>query len=266
MHPILPVLLDLCTAGFHGGGVWAAPDYADSHEWRLGYHPLGGYFPITFGQNVYDTSGGGIANAGKPNVLSGGDVSTGLYNTVDNETGEPISHKVSKTLTTVDSSSTSLTESIELTNQTTLEAGTDTAKVSDTLEEKFGISKTSTSDHSESSETVIEDEITVDIDEKVATVYTEDRGVVDQAVDINALCDWGSIRIGLDSFFHDSGPKSHYLFDPRNTLIKGSRTQHYFEVNGWDALISVLMGYDIRAPGLRAWYTRPCLRRGQDGY
>ena len=77
VHPIVPVLLDLCTAGFHGGGVWAAPDYADSHEWRLGYHPLGGYFSITFGQNVYDTSGGGIANAGKPNVLTDGDVSDG---------------------------------------------------------------------------------------------------------------------------------------------------------------------------------------------
>ena len=45
----------------------------------MGYHPVGGYFTVTFGQDVYDTSGGGIANAGPPNVLKDGDVSTGEY-------------------------------------------------------------------------------------------------------------------------------------------------------------------------------------------
>ena len=170
-------------------------------------------------------------------------------------------------LTTVDSSSTSLTESIELTNKTTLEAGTDTAKVSDELEVKFGISKESPRPTIPSpARPPLTTRFRLTLGRKVVTVYTEDRSVVEQPVDINALCDWGSIRIGLDSFFHDSGPKSHYLFDPRNTLIKGSRTQHYFEVNGWDALISVLMGYDIRAPGLRALVHPARVGRGQDSY
>ena len=62
--------------------------------------------------------------------------------------------------------------------------------------------------------------------------------------------------MGLDSFFHDSGPKSHYLFDPRNTIIKGGRTQHYFEVNGWERLDQCLAWATTSAPlALRTWYT-----------
>ena len=103
---------------------------------------------VDFEGPVYDTSGSGIFNSGPPHVLDDGRVSTGEYTTVDNQTSNPIEHEIEKTVEEAESSSISLSESIELKSGTTVEAGTDTAKVSETLEVTLGISKDSTSDHS----------------------------------------------------------------------------------------------------------------------
>ena len=140
----------------HVVGAYPDPDYVKNgrfnvsvrskvKRWRDGkpvyVHEFGKWFSVDFDAPVYDTSESGIFNAGPPHILDDGRVSTGEYTTVDNQTSEPVEHEIEKTVEESDSSSISMSESLELKSGTTVEAGTDTAKVSETLEATFGISE-----------------------------------------------------------------------------------------------------------------------------
>ena len=260
---ICQVLIDLAygTAyGVHIARVIPDTNYATNRTFN-GFVNLGGHtrrwFSVAYDAPVYDTHDSGVVNTGPPHILQSGEVSTGEYEKVGNSTSEPIRHKIEKTIEESTSSEVSLTESLELKNGTTVEAGTDAAKVSDTLESTFGVSKSSTQDHSTTEGEAIEDEITIDPDEDVVTVYTEDRGVVDQGVQIESPLDWGKITVGTYELGYGSGPNSPYLYASENHALwdRIDGSFQWFHVNGWVALGSLLRGYDVRATTeLRRWY------------
>ena len=213
-------------------------------------------FTVAFGRPLYDTDESGVFNKGKPHILDDGRVSTGEYTTVDNQTSEPIEHEIEKTVEEAESSSVSLTESLELKSGTTIEAGTDAAKVSQTLEATFGIAKTATEDHSTTQGEAIKDTEEVDPEEQVVISYNEARAVVDQPVNIAAPLDWQKITITTHELVAASGPNSHYLYgDANRHLWDGSDgSARWFHVDGWVAFGSLVRGFDLRAPGLRKWY------------
>ena len=78
----------------------------------------------------------------------------------------------------------SFSENVELSNKTTIEAGTDTAKVSDELTETFGFSKGDVEGHSSSTSVTIRDKIVVPAGTKAVIVFTDDAAGVDCDVDI----------------------------------------------------------------------------------
>ena len=260
------VMLDLaCGTGAYGARISSVrpdQDYTKNRTFNgyvAGYGHTGTrrWFSVAFGAPVYDTQNSGVVNTGPPHILQSGEVSTGQYQRIGNRTSEPIGHEIKKTVEESQGSEVSITESLELKSGVTVEAGTDAAKVSAALETTFGISKSSTQDHSTTVGEEIDDTITIDPDEEVATVYTEDRGVVDQGVQIEAPLDWGRITIGTSTLGYDSGPNSPYLYASANHALwdKTEGSQQWFHVNSWVALGSLLRGYDIRATTeLRRWY------------
>ena len=255
----------------HVVGAYADPDYVKNgrfnvsvrskvKRWRDGkpvyVHEFGKWFSVDFDAPVYDTSESGIFNSGPPHILDDGRVSTGEYTTVDNQTSEPVEHEIEKTVEESDSSSITLGQSLELKNGTTIEAGTDTAKVSDTFEETLGISKESTSDHATTVGETISDKLTVDPDEKLVVAYNEARATVDQPVNIASPLDWGRITITTRELIYGSGPNSPYLFAKFNDQLwdKIDGAVRTFHVGGWVQFGSLVRGYDVRAPFIKRWY------------
>ena len=229
------VMLDLAfgsgTADAHVVGAYADPDYIKNgrinvsvrsklkrivHGKPAFFTDQRKWFSVDFESPAYDTSGSGIFNSGPPHVLDDGRVSTGEYTTVDNQTSNPIEHEIEKTVEESESSSISLSESIELKSGTTVEAGTDTAKVSETLEVTLGISQESTEDHSTTIGETITDKLEVEAGEKLVVSYNESRATVDQPVDIAAPLDWSRITITTRELEYASGPNSPYLFAKAN--------------------------------------------------
>ena len=268
------VMLDLAY-GFghneaHVVGAYADPDYINNgrinvlvrdrekrivHGEIVFYTTQRKWFSVDFEGPVYDTSGSGIFNSGPPHVLDDGRVSTGEYTTVDNQTSNPIEHEIEKTVEEAESSSISLSESIELKSGTTVEAGTDTAKVSETLEVTLGISKDSTSDHSSTVGETITDKLGVDPDEKLTVSYNESRATVDQPVDIASPLDFAKITITTRELQYASGPNSPYLYADQNDHLwdKKDGTFWTFHVDGWVQFGSLVRGYDVRAPFIKRW-------------
>ena len=214
------------------------------------------WFTVDFESPTYDTSGSGIFKSGPPHILTDGRVSTGEYTTVDNQTSNPIEHEIEKTVEESESSSISLSESLELKSGTTVEAGTDTAKVSQALEVTLGISKESTKDHSSTIGETITDKLKVDLDEKLTVSYNESRVTVDQPVDIASPIDWAKITITTRELGYDSGPNSPYLFAKVNDKLwsKKAGTLWSFHVGGWIQFGSLVRGYDVRAPLIKRWH------------
>ena len=90
---------------------------------------------VTFDGPLYDPAGGHFTT-GACRQLPGGPEQTGEFTTVDNTQGtQEIEHEIEKSVTEESSSEVSFSENVELSNKTTIEAGTDTAKVSDELTE-----------------------------------------------------------------------------------------------------------------------------------
>ena len=112
------------------------------------------HVPMTFTFDGYDyDKASGSVTQGKCTQLPGAGVSTtGEFTTVRNGTDASIEHKISKTVEESNSTSVSLDESVELSNKTTVEAGTDfgagSGSVSNEFSATFGIDKSSTEDHS----------------------------------------------------------------------------------------------------------------------
>ena len=143
---------------------------------------------------------------GKCTQLPGAGVATtGEFTTVRNGTDASIEHKISKTVEESNSTSVSLDESVELSNKTTVEAGTDfgagSGSVSNEFSATFGIDKSSTQDHSKTTSVTVEDTINVSPGKTVAITFTTDDAAVDCDVDINAEGDWSSIKVEAQAPF-----------------------------------------------------------------
>ena len=271
------VMLDLAFgsgyADAHVAGAYADPDYIHNRRINVSVrskrkrlvhgkpafftdHVFAKWFSVDFKAPAYDTAGSGIFKNGTPHVLTDGRVSTGEYTTVDNQTDSPIEHEIEKTVEESESSSISLAESLELKSGTTVEAGTDTAKVSQTLEVTLGISQESTEDHSTTVGETITDKLEVDPDEKLVVSYNESRATVDQPVDIAAPIDWSRITITTRELQYASGPNSPYLYADQNSHLWDSKdgTFWQFHTDGWVQFGSLVRGYDVRAPFIHRWH------------
>ena len=160
------------------------------------------------------------------------------FPTVDNTQGSTDDeHEIEKSVTEESSSEVSFSENVELSNKTTIEAGTDTAKVSDELTETFGFSKGDVEGHSSSTSVTIRDKIVVPAGTKAVIVFTDDAAGVDCDVDICALADWTKIEWTGDDRFWES--KWAHLVDT-------SPHHHGQTFDGWQAWLSFVHGYDVR--------------------
>ena len=174
----------------------------------------------------------------------GGTEQTGEFTTVDNTQGtEPITHEIEKSATEESSSEVSFSESVELSNKTTIEAGTDTAKVSDELTETFGFSKEDVEGKSSSTTVTVRDSLVIPAGQKSVIVFTDNAsGGRLNDVDIAALgTDWTQIEwSGDDEFWRSSSGRTwvdvHPGHQPWTRRSAGGRQ--------W---LSFVHGYDLRA-------------------
>ena len=147
-----------------------------------------------YGPN-YDATDGGVV-VGKCSERPGAGVkTTGEFTTIDNGSSNPILHRVEKTVSETYDESITLTESFQLSSGVTIEAGTDIAKVSATLEATFGISTETTQDHSTTTSVTVADDAEVDPAQVLAISFTTDNNAVDCHVDIKASGDWGRLTV-----------------------------------------------------------------------
>ena len=222
---------------------------------------------FNFGGPNYDTSSGSVT-VGACHKLAGAGVSTtGEFTTIENHTDSIVVHKISKTVTESTSSSTTLSESIELKSGLTVEGGTPIGgSVSASLESTFGISKESTEEHSKETSVTVEDEIEVPAQSTYVTIFTTDDSAVDCAVSINAEADWSDIKVTV-SFpvelrpnFHKEGERWSDLCRVRPTpyanlciLLKGDglddgKGQAKIGFGQGDDVYRYFMGFDVRCP------------------
>ena len=225
---------------------------------------------FTFGGYDYDKASGSVVQ-GKCTQLPGAGVSTtGEFTTVRNGTDASIEHKISKTVEESNSSSVSLDESVELSNKTTVEAGTDfgagSGSVSNEFSATFGIDKSSTEDHSKTTSVTVEDTINVSPDRTVAITFTTDDAAVDCDVDINAEGDWSSIKVEAEAPFDwqnrgrqwsswsDAVKYVPTSYSNIQILRRGTALGGYdhrtatIEFDQGDQVYRLLKGFDVRCP------------------
>ena len=155
-------------------------------------------FAITYGGWLYDTGGGGFTTSNCRSASLPSSTSTGEYQTYTNAAGtSDITIDDTHTVTESSSSSTTLDESVQVSASLTLEAGTDIAKASATLESTFGIDKSDTEDKASSTEVAVEvtGVVPQGRDERVAYTVAPSSTTCD--VSMVGLVDWADLRVGL---------------------------------------------------------------------
>ena len=153
------------------------------------FFQLGGY--------DYDADSGRVDTVAC-HSLNSGLQSTGEYQTFDNRLDPaPLDIKKQFTVTESSSSSIAFSENVELSNGTTITAGTDAANVSDTLSETFGVSKSSTKDTSTETAKSLELDLTVPAHASFAVAGGTHNSATDCQVHIDAVADWSSIKVSL---------------------------------------------------------------------
>ena len=204
--------------------VRAAPDWDKSRKVTFAFHyELDGRAfigPFAEGESFihfyfegpnYDAGAGSVTVSNCVQLPGAGVATTGEFTTVTNGSDSDIVHQIDKTVTEASSSSTTLSESLELANSTTIEAGVDfgagSGSVSDTLSETFGVSKESTADHSSETSVTVSDTITVSPGRVVAIAFSTDDAAQDCTVTIDATADWSKPRIVLDLRWSDNDPR-----------------------------------------------------------
>ena len=214
----------------------ADPDWFKNGIVHVEIEQLGGHgkdltakFDITFGQYFYDTGGGrfDLSNCRSTGLPS--DTSTGEFQTFNNVDGpSDITVDDTHSVTESKSSSTTLDESVQISNSLTLEAGTDIAKASDTLETTFGIDKSKTEDQSETTETSVEVTGIVPKGRDVRVVYTVKPSTTVCDVNMSALVDWADLRVEL---FTDW--VSHYPWVTRHNWVPWNNNRSIIDHSEW---------------------------------
>lgn len=208
----------------------------------------------------YDATGGSVTTGSCHELPDGGQKTTGEYQTFNNLRGVSLL-EVKKTFVVTESTSSSinLTESIELSNKTTIEAGTDVAKVSDELDETFGISTSDTEDHSTTVEKGLELVLEVEVGQSVAVAGATNNTAVDCNVDINATGDWSKINVWIGYAYgptkltwgkaHAIAPTLHYNLGQLlrgDAIDKAWSADASFTFDQSDTIYRLALGYDIR--------------------
>ena len=201
---------------------------------------------IDFNGADYNTDGGSVTTGECRQRPGAGVATTGEFTTIENELSTPIEHQISKTVTETTASHITLTESLELTSGVTVEAGTDVAKVSATLETKFGVSKEQTEDHSVETSVTVSDTAEVAPHETAAFVYTTDDVAQDCDVHINATGDWHAPVIRLPFLTGSKLPfadySNYHTLTQHCSVLKGNEI-HLTEA---DDLVRISLGYSVK--------------------
>ena len=159
---------------------------------------------VKFDQPDYEAGVGSVTTSNCRTQPGSGDVTSGKFKTFDDTVGTgdlTVDYEASVTLE--NSRETSLTENLELSNSTTVEAGVDfgagSGSVSDTLSETFGISQTETDDTSTSKTETVHVSTVAQTGSKLVVVITEDNEALVCDVAINGVVDWGKITATVQS-------------------------------------------------------------------
>ena len=227
------------------------------------------HIPMTFvfGGPNYDTTSGSVTTGTCHKLAGAGVATTGEFTTIENHTDSIDVHKISKTVTESTSSSTTLSESIELKSGLTVEGGTPIGgKVAASLETTFGVGKESTEEHSKETSVTVEDEIEVPGQSTYVTIFTTDDSAVDCAVSINAEADWSDIKVTISfpvelrAAYHKRDDRWSRLCYNRPTpyanlciLLKGDglddgKGQAQIGFGQGDDVYRFFRGYDVRCP------------------
>ena len=219
---------------------------------------------IVFGGPNYDTGAGDVLEGKCHRLPGGGQQSTGEYQTFDNVAGsQPLA--VSKGFNVTESTASSITvsESLEMSSGTTIEAGEGVAKVSAELSTTFGISKDETNDQAYSEEKTLQLDFEVPVPRVIAIAGAVNNSAMDCEVKIGAPGDWASILVIISPPDSSEFP-GHYwdrLPDVQPTtyanqvrLMRGTLVD--YRSHGWarmtfdqsDAVYRAAMGYDVRNP------------------
>ena len=220
-----------------------------------------GSLAISFNGANYQTASGTVTEGQCTTLPGAGVVSTGEYTTVTNKTHNTIEHKISKTVEESSRSSMSLSESLELSNKTTVEAGAKfgvgSGSISDTFSTTFGISKEQTADHSSSAAVTVDDTIEVDAGRTIAIAFTTSYAALDCDVSIHAVGDWSNIRMVIN--VSGGTLATVYRRDPTTwanlgillsgDIISGPKQANAsFVFTEADDIYRAALGYDIRCP------------------
>ena len=219
---------------------------------------------IVFGGPNYDTGDGGVLEGKCHKLPGGGQESTGEYQTFDNTAGgEPMA--VSKGFNVTESTSSSITvsESVEMSSGTTIEAGEGVAKVSAELSTTFGISKDETNDQAHSEEKTLQLDFEVPVSRSFVATGAVNNSAMDCEVKIGAPGDWADILVVINPPTQPEFPLRYWdrIPNPAPTtyanmkrLCRGTLVE--FRRHGWarmtfdqsDAVYRAAMGYDVRNP------------------
>ena len=181
---------------------------------------------ITFGGPIYDTSGGTYATHNCRTNRSAEAVSTGEFTNFDNRGGDSdLQIDYTRSLETGSETSTTLDESLQVTNSLTIEGDVPLGgKVSDTLETQFGISKSKTEGSHVTRTNSVEVTGTVTQGHWERVVYTDAPSSTSCDVTMSGLADWTKLAVELPEWYR-------YpllgLPETRNSkIIKGSVWYH----------------------------------------
>ena len=219
---------------------------------------------ITFGGYDYATGDGGVQEGTCHKLPGGGQQSTGEYQSFDNLAGsQPLA--VSKGFNVEESTSSSITvsESVEMSSGTTIEAGEGVAKVSEELSTTFGISKDETNDKSHTEEKTLQLDFEVPERRVIAIAGAVNNSAMDCEVKIGAPGDWASIAIEINPPTQPEFPFRYWdreddaaptTYANMHRLRRGTLVE--FRHHGWarlafdqsDAVYRAAMGYDVRNP------------------
>lgn len=234
------------------GDAWLSDDLIQFGE--NGKHPP---FSIHIDNRFYGQ--GGTVNRGQMEDVTDNTGTTGQYTTIRNGGETDIEHEVDQTVTLEHSTSSELSEGIQL-DMTTKESA-QYGGVSGEMEQHLGITVNATQAQSSSTSTstTFSDKVTVPSGSEYAIVYSKQRKQFRQPYQIDANADvaFTVYRNGHADYARDHYPHAHFLFAPGNgpLLRWSSEHQRYgMSFTSIHEFVGFLRGYDTRAPGMAGYY------------
>ena len=197
-------------------------------------------FKIYFGKYLYDTGGGGFELSNCRTSAQASDTSTGEFTNFDNRGGDSkIDIDFTKSVEEGTDVSTTLDESVQISSSLTLEAGTDIAKASATLESTFGIDKSKTEDKHETTQASVEVSGSVPKGNWERVVYTVGPSTTICDVRMSGLVDWADIQIEWPNIYTseirdpDGHGGWHVWSSTRHDLIPWNNNQQIMINSEW---------------------------------